>query len=211
MAIWEYGAIADQCGDIMEAELTTKTMPWKGPAGQMAVRPRKSLFRRAQSTVEFALVFPIFILLLMGVVDLSRYMFIQSTMSHVIRTSLRYAVTGQQSTTVSGGTTTTDSLRTSILKFANRVHPVPNMIPLTAGASGKATGDTFVLEHSADAGVTWSDLTSSDALVDVSGDLIRITYTYSFNYLTPFMSLLGKSGVVGNTITASTYFQAEHF
>jgi len=195
----------------MEAAMTTQTGTVAGLSRGSAAGPRKSFFRRAQSTVEFALVFPVFVLLLMGVVDLSRYMFIQSTMSHVIRSSLRYAVTGQQSTTTTGSTTTTDSLRTSILKYANQVHPVPNMIPLTAGASGKATGDTFVVEHSADAGVTWSDLTSSDALVDVSGDLIRITYTYSFKYLTPFMALMGKSGVIGNTITASTYFQAEHF
>ena len=147
----------------------------------------------------------------MGVTDLSRYMFIQSTMSHVIRTSLRYAVTGQQSTTVSNGVTTTDSLRASILKYARSIHPVQNMIPLTAGGSGAATGDTFVIDHSSDNGTTWQDLTSSLLLADVSGDLIRITYTYNFQYLTPFMGLLGKGSTTGSTITVSTFFQAEHF
>ncbi len=177
------------------------------------VRPRRSRWwKAAQSTVEFAFALPVFLMMILGLTDLSRYMFIQSTMTHVIRTGLRYAITGQQNQTGTdvNGNPVYASLRQSIITYSTNNHPIIAMIPLTAGTAGKATGDNFVIEHSSDSGSTWQDLTSSLGLPDVSGDLIRITYTYNFQFITPFMKFL-KSSTTGYTITVSTFYQAEHF
>jgi Flp pilus assembly protein TadG len=49
-----------------------------------------------QSTVEFALVFPLFILLVFGVFDFGRLFFTQLTVQHAMREAGRFAVTGDR-------------------------------------------------------------------------------------------------------------------
>lgn len=53
----------------------------------------KNKFKKAQTLVEFALVFPIFIVLIFFLIDGARYYFVQQTMSHQIRTALRECIT----------------------------------------------------------------------------------------------------------------------
>ncbi|MDD5260642.1 MAG: pilus assembly protein [Methylacidiphilales bacterium] len=174
-------------------------------------RRRYRWWKAAQSTVEFALALPVFLMMILGLTDLSRYMLIQSTMTHVIRTGLRYAITGQQmSSTDSNGNTVVSSLRQSIITYSTNNHPLIAMIPLTAGSAGAATGDNFIIQHSSDSGSSWQDLSSTLGLPDVSGDLIKITYTYNFQFITPFMTFL-KSSTTGYTMSVSTFYQAEHF
>jgi len=49
------------------------------------------------SLVEFALVAPIFLLLMFGVIDFAAMFFVNLTMLHAVRVGTRYAVTGQSS------------------------------------------------------------------------------------------------------------------
>src|SRR5271154_3878115 len=52
--------------------------------------------RRAQSLVEFAMVAPLFFLLVFGITDFGRLFFTQETLQFALREAGRYAVTGQQ-------------------------------------------------------------------------------------------------------------------
>jgi len=56
----------------------------------LRIRKQKS----GQSVVEFALAIPLFLMLVMAIIDVSRYVVIESSMSHIVRSSLRYGVTG---------------------------------------------------------------------------------------------------------------------
>lgn len=51
----------------------------------------KSVRSRGQSLVEFALVFPIFILLVFGLIDMGRYVYMNSTISQAAREATRVA------------------------------------------------------------------------------------------------------------------------
>jgi Flp pilus assembly protein TadG len=64
----------------------------------MATLPRNAAIclrarapRRGQSLVEFALVFPVFILLVFGLIDMGRYVYLNSTLSQAAREAARVA------------------------------------------------------------------------------------------------------------------------
>ena len=60
-----------------------------------ALRPGRShpirRYRAGQTLVEFALVFPVFILLLFGLLDMGRYVYLNSTLSQAAREAARVA------------------------------------------------------------------------------------------------------------------------
>lgn len=60
------------------------------------VRPRRAVRRRQHgaTVVEMALVLPAFLLLLIGVIELSLMFFVNLTMQHAVREGARYAITG---------------------------------------------------------------------------------------------------------------------
>lgn len=55
--------------------------------------------RRGQGLAEFALVLPVFILLLFALIDLGRWYWVRETLENAVRQAGRYAVTGQNSGT----------------------------------------------------------------------------------------------------------------
>lgn len=57
---------------------------------------------RGQSLVEFALIFPIFILVLVGLFDLGRAVFAYNTISNASRESVRVAIVNQTTAAVQG-------------------------------------------------------------------------------------------------------------
>jgi Flp pilus assembly protein TadG len=63
---------------------------------QHARSRRFSKQRVGQATVEFALVLPLFVLLVFGVIDFGRLFFTQMTVQHAMREAGRFAVTGNR-------------------------------------------------------------------------------------------------------------------
>lgn len=61
---------------------------------------RNAVSERGQSMVEFALIFPIFILVLVGLFDLGRAVFAYNTISNASRESVRVAIVNQTTTDV---------------------------------------------------------------------------------------------------------------
>lgn len=55
---------------------------------------RKSLSELGQSTVEFALVAPVIILLFMGIFEFGRFYYARLTLQHAVHEATRFAVTG---------------------------------------------------------------------------------------------------------------------
>ncbi|MGH2512781.1 MAG: TadE/TadG family type IV pilus assembly protein, partial [Candidatus Limnocylindrales bacterium] len=60
------------------------------PAGQRSVK-RRSRTSTGQSLVEFALVLPLFLLMLFGLIDVGRYVYLNSVMSQAAREGARVA------------------------------------------------------------------------------------------------------------------------
>ncbi|CAG9179318.1 hypothetical protein LMG32289_04326 [Cupriavidus pampae] len=57
--------------------------------------PRRAHRTRGASAVEFALVAPLFFLMLFSIIDFSAMMWANLTMQHAVREGARYAITGQ--------------------------------------------------------------------------------------------------------------------
>jgi Flp pilus assembly protein TadG len=71
--------------------------------------------RTGEAMVEFALVAPLFFVLMFGVMDFGRLFFTQETLQYAVREAGRYAVTGQHQTDKSGSS-------------ASRVQSIKNII-----------------------------------------------------------------------------------
>jgi Flp pilus assembly protein TadG len=68
--------------------------PPRPGAKESLVRSKQSAQRTSQSLVEFAVVAPLFFLLIMGIVDFGRLFYVQATLQHAMREAGRFAVTG---------------------------------------------------------------------------------------------------------------------
>ncbi|HUJ10905.1 MAG TPA: TadE/TadG family type IV pilus assembly protein [Verrucomicrobiae bacterium] len=93
--------------------------------------------RRGQSLVEFAMVAPLFFLLVFGIIDFGRLFFTQLTLQYALREAGRYAVTGQHqpidpSNPAAGNYTREQSIRNIAQKYAAGLLPNSSAIDIKA-------------------------------------------------------------------------------
>jgi Flp pilus assembly protein TadG len=74
--------------------------------------------RRGQSLVEFAMVAPLFFLLVFGITDFGRLFFTQVTLQHALREAGRFAVTGQHLTVGTNTFSRVESIKQVAKKYA---------------------------------------------------------------------------------------------
>ena len=74
-----------------------------------------------QSMVEFALILPIFMMLIFGALDLGRAIFYQSMVNNAARDGARYAITNPADTCSSGTCGTTTYAKTSVSGFGSQM------------------------------------------------------------------------------------------
>lgn len=65
------------------------------PASRRRRPPRAVLAQRGATIIEFAIIAPAFLMLMIGIIELSMVYFANLTMQHAVREGARYAVTGQ--------------------------------------------------------------------------------------------------------------------
>ena len=124
-------------------------------------RPTRN--RRGQTLVEFALILPVFLLLLMGIMDLGRAVYYSSTLSNVARETARDGIVDQT--------------------CAN----------LNALAAQRAVGmanvavDIEWLDPDTEAFVADCPLILSELQHDFYGDLIHVTVDYDYRAATPII------------------------
>ncbi len=86
--------------------------------------------RRGQSMVEFAVVAPLFFLLVFGITDFGLLFFKQETLQYAIREAGRYAVTGRSN---GGGESREDSIRDVVIQKAAGIPIVRSDIIIVSG------------------------------------------------------------------------------
>ncbi len=157
---------------------------------QLSTRKEPSLgqafwSQSGQSLVEFALVAPLFFLLVFGITDFGRLFFTQETLQFALREAGRYAVTGQQMPNGSGG-------------YLSRVNSIK------AVAAQKAVGlDASHITISSPEGGT---LTPSGG----PGQTVVISLTTDLKLITPMIGRLFGSDQTYH-FTVSTTFRNEPF
>jgi Flp pilus assembly protein TadG len=149
----------------------------------MRGRSRRS---RGQALVEFALVIPIFLLMLFGLIDIGRYVYMNSTLSQAAREGARVAAVeaywmgksdpscGSAAGPVCPANLT--ALRTDVLAGANRmIQPFASL----------ATSDLFT---SCDATTAPNPVTTQTCATPSIGGLASVRVTATFRPLTPLIS-----------------------
>ncbi len=96
--------------------------------------------RSGQSLVEFALVAPLFFLLVFGITDFGRLFFTQETLQFALREAGRYAVTGQQMQNSSGAyLSRVESIKQVAMQKAIGLISDENSIQISSPQGGSAT------------------------------------------------------------------------
>jgi hypothetical protein len=147
--------------------------------------------QRGSAIVEFALVIPLLIFLITAMMDVSRYYFLEQSMSHTVREAARKTITGK------GDEGDPDlTRREAIIKTAKSENP--GSIPIIANPASNQPSDTFKIIPD-DGGA--------------SGEAVTISLNYNFKFCTPLLEHLihdkGHSGIF--TINVKTTYKNEQF
>ncbi|HUI05734.1 MAG TPA: TadE/TadG family type IV pilus assembly protein [Verrucomicrobiae bacterium] len=145
--------------------------------------------RRGQSLVEFAMVAPLFFLLVFGITDFGRLFFTQQTLQFALREAGRYAVTGQHQyidpNDHSAGTySRVQSIRNVAQQYAMGLLSDPSAIQISSGSTTNYAGGP--------------------------GETVVVSLTTDLKLITPFIgNFFGPNG--DYRFTVSTTFKNEPF
>ncbi|MCS7048281.1 MAG: pilus assembly protein [Verrucomicrobiae bacterium] len=142
--------------------------------------------RRAQSLVEFAMVAPLFFLLIFGIIDFGRVYFTQATIQHALREAGRFAVTGNRLPGTNPATGQPYTRVESIIEVARKAAVGADITGITvssqAGGANHAGGP---------------------------GDRVTVSITATVRIITPIIGQFFPNG--RHTFTARTTFRNEPF
>lgn len=143
--------------------------------------------RNGQSSVEFALALPLFLLLICGTLDFGRLFFEEMTLQHAMREAGRYAVTGNKMSGTNPNTNQPYTRIDSIIQIAQKA------------AAG--------LDVS---GIKISSVEGGNGSAGGPNDTVTISLTTYLKLITPLIArFFGPNGTY--TIIASTTFKNEPF
>jgi Flp pilus assembly protein TadG len=156
----------------------------------MILRRRAEETRKGQSTVEMALVLPLSVLLIIGMIDIARLLFIQMNVEAAVQDAGRFASTGN---VLPNPNNPGQSL--------SRVQSIVSV--LQQNASALNIPSTTVQISSLSGGV-WTPGSAGGP-----GDTVLISVNANLNPLTPMIAQFFPGGVY--SFTASTTFKNEPF
>ena len=145
-------------------------------------RPPRGRFRQYGSTlIEFAIIAPVFLLLMIGIIELSMAYFANLTMQHAVREGARYAVTGNSDLDPASSNqqryqAVIQKMKDSSMGIYDKVNPVITV----NGVSGTSAG-----------------------MFGNSGDIVVISVAYNWKFATPMMAAFYKDGKAPYVVAAT--------
>lgn len=128
--------------------------------------------KSGQSLVEFALVLPVFLLMMFGMVDFARYYMMEQSMSHILRKTARFASTGKTLEDPDNPGTQL-SRRESIIEFAKQNSSIITFTIAPTNPEEDDSADNFKM-NPYDGGN--------------GGDFLTLTLEQDFSFITPFIT-----------------------
>lgn len=168
--------------------------------------PTKSRFARrhsrGQSVVEFALVLPLLVILMIAIIDLARVYTTLLSVESAAREAADFASFGSQKWNVAVYSALPDGTEA---KMERRACVAASDLPDYAGPDDNCTNPTFSYKLSADRGATWVDWDAALACDDPGREppcLVRVTLQYEFHLLVPInIDLFGVEYGIPETLT----------
>jgi Flp pilus assembly protein TadG len=138
---------------------------------------------QGNAIVEFALVLPIFILLVIGIVEFGYYFFVQHTLQYATREGMRLALVGRQLTVG----------QTTLSREASIIKTIQDNVAI---AVKPTTVDIYIypVNSSYTDPSNWQTLPPS---AGAPGDYMRVRSRYTHNFFTP---LIGKFFTGGSIV-----------
>jgi Flp pilus assembly protein TadG len=129
--------------------------------------------KRGVVAVEFALVLPLFVLLVFAIMDFGWYFFVQNTIQYATREGVRLALVGG---------TLKDSQGNTMTRVASIVQKIKDNAKMAVNPA-KLTISIFPVNSD------YSDPTGWAGTQDAGdpGDYMRVRTTYTYNFLTPLI------------------------
>ncbi|HME46479.1 MAG TPA: TadE/TadG family type IV pilus assembly protein [Syntrophorhabdales bacterium] len=158
--------------------------------------PRNVTDKRGFTIVEFALVLPVFALLLCAIMDFGHYFFVQHTLQYATREGTRLALVGATLNGPSGNSMTRQAsiIQTIQNNAAVAVNPGTLQISIFPVAGPNYTNPA-----------NWQGMTNPGN----GGDFMRVVVQYTFKFWTPFIGKFFPSGQ--QVITAQALYRNEMF
>jgi Flp pilus assembly protein TadG len=162
---------------------------------------------RGQAMVEFALVIPVFILLMVGIFDLGRVIWVNDTLSTAAREAARFAIVHGGSDSNPCPVGPPSSTAVIPLPSASCPHPAPSRQSIKDVAQKWAAGTSTDVTVSVCYGTVTTCTGDTDAAgaTDARGTQVMVTVTSVVNLSIP--SLVGFSGF---SLTASSIMLVNH-
>ncbi len=145
-------------------------------------RSQQGKFRQCGSAiVEFAIIAPVFLLFMIGIIELSMAYFANLTMQHAVREGARYAVTGNNDLDPASSNqqryqAVIQKMKDSSMGIYDKVNPVITV----NGVSGTSAG-----------------------MFGNAGDIVVISVAYNWTFATPMMAAFYKDGKSSNVVAAT--------
>lgn len=163
-------------------------------AASSSPRPRRG--HAGQSVVEFALVFPLIVILLFSIVDFARIFTTMLSVESAAREAADYGTFGSQKWSAPDVTQANMVRRACVASSA---------LPDYVGPDDACTNPTFSCELSGDRGATWQPCSAGPSCDNPTREppcWLKVTLEYDFKLLAPFrLEVSGNSYGVPNVIT----------
>lgn len=160
---------------------------------------------RGQSIVEFALVLPLLVFLMVGIVDLGRIYTTMLSVESAAREAADYASFGSQKWAPAPAVTNTE------VEMQRRACVASSDLTDYAGPDSACTNPSFSYQLSQDRGATWTDYAATAGSASPCNNTsreppcwVRVTLTYQFKLLVPLnFEVFGVRYGVPNLLTFS--------
>ena len=173
--------------------------------------------QRSQALIEFALVSPVLLLLVFGIIDIGRAVFYYDTLNHAAREGARVAITASNQLPTNADVLT---VVTNHMLGTAVVQPCPNG-PITSATPPGNTAWLYVTEPSppnsietspppnAPGGENAAAATGSCSAVNPAGANVELQVTLRFNFLliTPLVAQATSDHIL---ITAAAIYRTEY-
>lgn len=171
--------------DLPAAQKTTLALMSRSSHACRQLRgPRRPLRQRGATIVEFAIIAPVFVMLMIGVIELSMVYFANLTMQHAVREGARYAVTGQSNLDPNTANqqryaAVLQKIKDSSMGMYDKVSPTVSVTNMSGGTS------------------------SGSGTFGSAGDIIVISLDCNWPMVTPMMAAFFSNGKAHFVVSAT--------
>jgi len=169
----------------------------------VTARRRRRRPGAGQALLEFALILPLFLIMLMGVIDVGRAIWAQNSLSSAAREGARFAIVhgGSASTACPVGPAGPDA----VIPVASASCPYPS--PSTqsikdaviAAANAAGTSVTVTVCYGTGCSGDTNAVISGQTATDVRGTPVTVGVTSRINLITPSLLGMGGFGIASST------------